>query len=425
MCCLRPGIKKGLLTENEKLIIKKAHEKNLPPSVVSMNLTNRTSSQVRNAYQRIISNNENTLKGGWMPEEDQMLLCAINSSVHNEFTWSEVSKQVPGRNAEQCRHRFKLIEKTIQENPEKFNLGIFPRARAPFKIKKKTSAFNDESFNDDNLQENFKRNRQLLKFSNKPTETNADRMLKKSFLDNVYVTSHCNFSSTCKLFKYVLDYLGADLIVPSEFVHKDDLIDEGLMSMMTYLKEYSNESLTLDSNNIDQENITDFEFTYEGVDGVLRTSDIINSDLSEVKGLFDIRMKNVGYKSNSNNTINTVSSKKQAHPLPLYFMGSVPPNFETFKMLSTYMKCLSTCMKKDVIHSHVNFDWDNEESKKLHQRLVAIFRWPAIFSGTVDYNSANINMLVHTRQTTDSSKLEVHKHNSKKKKPRFNLKKCF
>lgn len=425
MCCLKPGIKKGYLTESEKLIIKKAHEKNLPPSVVSMNLINRTTSQVRNAYQRIILYDENTLRGGWMPEEDQMLVRAVNNYARNEFTWSQVSKQVPGRNAEQCRHRYKLIEKSVQDN-HKITVNNYPRFRALTKIKETFSTFNDESFDDNDLLDDFRQNRQLQKLSNDSIETDADRKLKKSFLDNVYVTSHCNLSSKCELFKYVLDYLGADLSVPLQFVHKDDLIDEGLMSMMAYLKECSNKTLTLDSRNDEQESTSDLEFTYEGVDGILRTSDIINSDLSEVNGLFDIRIKNVDHKSKNIKNINTVSSKIKNCPLPLYFMGSVPPNFETFRMLSTYMKCLSISIKKDVINnSHVNFDWDNEESKKLHQRLVAIFRWPAIFSGTVNYNAAKINILVNAKQTIDSSNSGISYNNSKKKKPHFNLKKCF
>jgi hypothetical protein len=425
MCCLKPGIKKGYLTESEKLIIKKAHEKNLPPSVVSMNLINRTTSQVRNAYQRIILYNENTLRGGWLPEEDKILVRAVNNYAHNEFTWSQVSKQVPGRNPEQCRHRYKIIEKTVQDD-HKITVNNYPRSRASFKIKKPFSKFNEESFKDNDLLDDFRQNRQMQKLSNDSIESDADRKLKKSFLDNVYVTNHCNLSSKCELFKYVLDYLGADLIVPLQFVHKDDLIDEGLMSMMAYLKECSNEALTLDSRNFEQESTSDLEFTYEGVDGVLRTSDIINSDLSEVNGLFDIRMKNIDHKSKSIKTTNTVSSKVQNHPLPLYFMGSVPPNFETFRMLSTFMKCLSISIKKHVIYnSHVNFDWDNEESKKLHQRLVAIFRWPAIFSGTVNYNAAKINILVHAKQTIDSSNSTISYYNSKKKKPHFNLKQCF
>lgn len=429
MCCLRPGIKKGFLNEREKFIIAVAQKQNLPPTVVSMNLTNRTSSQIRNAYRRISSYENNIFRGGWTSEEDKMLLQAVHTYAHNELTWAQVSEKVPGRNPEQCRHRFKLIEKKIQKNPN-ITIDNFPRSKR-IVHQPQTIFVHDESLDKNNLQENFKQNRELQKMSSKANESVADRKLKKAFLDNVYVTNHCGFSSKCDLLKYILDYLGADLIVPQEFVHKDDLIDEGLMSMMAYLKEFSIDVLTLHPSKM-EENMFDMKFTHENPHDVLRTSDIINSDLSEIEGLLDIRIRNFENQnsksintqnSKSNNSENSVSLRNKTHPLPLYFMGSVPPNFETFKMLYSFMNSITTCATNNNFKvSNIMFDWDNNESKKLHQRLVAILRWPALFSGMVDYNSAKINMIINTEQTLDLNHFKSCSFYSKKKKPLFNLK---
>lgn len=429
MCCLKPGIKKGFLNGREKYIINIAQKKKLPASVVSMNLTNRTAAQIRNAYRRISQyNQEDVLRGGWMPEEDKMLLRAVNPYALNELSWKQISKQVPGRNPEQCRHRFKLIEKKIQRNP-KLTVENFTRTKQTFKVKPYIPV-DDDLFDTNNLQDNFKQNRQLLKLSNDLIETDADRKLKKSYLDNVYITRHCNFPSKCELFKYIFDYLGVDLIIPQQFVHKEDLMDEGLMSVITYLKECSIDLLTLECDKIDKDTTdTSRSFIYEGVNGVLKTSDIMNSDISEIEGLFDIRMRNFESKlSKSFTNDNSVSKKMKTYPLLLHSMGSVPPNFETFKMLYTYVNSLTTCLKTDNLKedSNINFNWDNEESKKLHQRLVAIFRWPALFSGLVDYNAAKINMMINTEQTIDSN---INNHSNipfihaKKKTPYFNLNK--
>lgn len=429
MCCLKPGIKKGFLNQREKFIIAVAQKQNLPPSIVSMNLTNRTSSQIRNAYRRISSYENHIFRGGWTPEEDKMLLHAVHTYAPNELTWAQVSKKVPGRNPEQCRHRFKLIEKKVQKNPN-MTIDNFPRSKRLVN-KPQTIFVNDELLDKNDLQENFRQNRELQKISSKSIESIADRKLKKAFLDNVYVTNHCGFSSKCDLLKYILDYLGANLIVPQEFVHKDDLIDEGLMSMMSYLKEFSIDVLTLHPNE-DEENVFDMKFTHENPHDVLRTSDIINSDLSEIEGLLDIRMRNIEYQnlksintqcSKSDDSENLISLRNKTHPLPLYFMGSVPPNVETFRMLYSYMNSITTCaINKNFKVSNIIFDWDNDESKKLHQRLVAIFRWPALFSGMIDYNSAKINMIINTEQTIDSNNSKPSSFPSKKKKPYFNLK---
>lgn len=393
----------------------------MPPSVVSMNLTNRTTTQIRNAYRRItLYEQPEIYKGGWTPEEDKALLCAVNPYAPNEFSWSQVAKQVHGRNAEQCRHRFKLIERKVQENP-KMTVDNFPRTKRQYILNPQHNITEDDILNKSILKENFIQNRELLKKFSKPVETEADRKLKKSFLDNVYVNKHCNFSSKCDLLKYVLDYLGVDLVVPKQFAHKDDLNDEGLMSMMTYLKECSIEALTLEHGTA-EENITDMTFYYEGVHDVLRTSDIINSDISELEGLFDIRMRNFEYQKLKNeNKQNSVPIKEKMHPLPLYYMGSIPPNFETFRMLYTYINSL-TCLKTFSSRtSTINFTWDNEESKKLHQRLVAIFRWPALFSGMVNYNTEKINMIIHTDQNVESNYFEIRPFHNKKKRPRLNL----
>jgi len=275
-----------------------------------MNLTNRTTTQIRNAYRRITSNEKPEIyKGGWSSEEDKALLRAVNPHAPNTFSWTQVAKQVNGRNAEQCRHRFKLIEKKVQENP-KMTVDNFPRSKRQYIIKPEQISSNDV-LDKNILQETFKENRQFLKMFNKSIETEADRKLKKSFLDNVYVTKHCHFSSKCDLLKYVLDYLGADLIIPKKFAHKEDLDDEGLMSMMTYLKECSIEALTLEPSTVEQ-STTDMTFHYEGVHDVLRTSDIINSDLSELEGLFDIRMRNFDHQKFKNvDNPNLVSIKKK------------------------------------------------------------------------------------------------------------------
>lgn len=429
MCCLKPGIKKGFLNEREKYIIAVAQKQNLPAAVVSMNLTNRTSSQIRNAYRRISSYGKHIFRGGWTPEEDKMLLQAVHTYAPNELTWAQVSEKVSGRNPEQCRHRFKLIEKKIQKNPN-ITIENFPRSKRIVN-QPQTIFVPDESLDKNNLQENFKQNRELQKISSKAVESVFDRKLKKAFLDNVYVTNHCGFSSKCDLLKYILDYLGADLIVPQEFVHKDDLMDEGLMSMMTYLKEFSIDVLTLHPSRV-EENMFDMKFNHENPHDVLKTSDIINSDFSEIEGLLDIRMRNFeswnlksikNLNSESNNPENLVSLRNKTHPLPLYFMGSVPPNFETFRMLYSFMNSITTCAtNKNVEVSNVMFDWENNESKKLHQRLVAIFRWPALFSRMVDYNSAKINMIMNTEQTIDINHFKSGSFYSKKKKSHLNLK---
>lgn len=399
MFSLKPGIKKGLLNEREKLIIDLAQKKNLPPSVVSMNLTNRTASQVRNAYRRNLVRKKNDIIGSWTPDEDKSLLIAVNKYVPNEFTWSQVAENVPGRNAEQCRHRFKLIEKKVQNNP---NIGVenFTRVKRQRKVKQSNPP--DEL----DLQETFKQNFKLLQTANEPIETTADRKLKKSFLDNVYVTKHCNFSSKCDLLKHILDYLRADLIVPEKFIHKDDLMDEGLMSMMTYLKECSIKAFTLKPSSTEKSSITDdIQFNYEGIHGVLKSSDIINSDLSEVEGLFDIRMRNFESKnSESINNLNLAVAKTQTYPASSYHIGSIPPNFETFRMLYTYANNMNTNLKFDSLKDNdKKFDWNDKQSKKLHQQLVAIFRWPALFSGMVDYNTAKINMIMNTKQIAETN----------------------
>lgn len=426
MYCLRPGIKKGILNGREKYIINVAQKKKIPASVVSMNLTNRTSSQIRNAYHRISQyDEEEILRGSWMPEEDKILLQVVNPNIPKEISWKSVSEQVPGRNAEQCRHRFNLIKKKIKQNP-KITVENIPRKKRNFKVKPYIPQ-NNRLYDTYNLQENFKLNRQETKYSNELIETEADRKLKKSYLDNVYITKHCNFSSKCELFKFILDYLGVNIIVPQEFVHKDDLIDEGLMSMMTYLKECSINTLTLDSNK-KEDDTTDMghKFIYEGNNGVLKTSDIINSDLSEIDGLFDIRMRNFESKiSKIIDNQNSKSIKNIKQSLPLDFMGSIPPNFETFKMLNTYFNGLTTYLKIDDLKekSNISFNWDNEESAKLQQRLVAIFRWPALFSGLVDYNTARINMMVNSEQNVDL-KLDYYNRSYcvKNKNSYFNLK---
>lgn len=421
MFCLKPGIKKGFLNEREKLIISVAQQRQLPASVVSMNLTNRTAAQIRNAYRRNVEYGENIYRGGWTPEEDKMLLCAVNPLGPNEFTWVKVAEQVPGRNAEQCRHRFKLIEKKVQLNPKLF-VENFPRLKRSYTLKKQNTFPDNAIFDENNLEESFKQNRQLLKEYQNPVVTDADRKLKKALLNNIYVTKHCRFASKCDLIKYVLDYLGADLVVPQEFVHKDDLIDEGLMSMMTYLKEYSIETLTLEPSEVKQ-NTIDMKFKHEGVHDLLRTSDIINSDLSEVEGLLDIRMRNVESPEKNTNNQKSVSVKNKTYPLPLRSMGSVPPNYETFKMLNSYLGSLTTCLRTDnFMDLNLNYNWDNEESKKLHQRLVAMLRWPALFSGLVSYNSPKINMIINTEQTLDSNnQYENRFFHNKKRLPNFNL----
>lgn len=423
--CLKPGIKKGFLSEREQFIIKEAKIKNLPPSIVSMNLVNRTSAQVRNAYRRIILYDEDIYRGGWTADEDKMLLDAVNSHAPNEFTWSQISQQVSGRNAEQCRHRFKLIDKKIKCNP-KLTIDNFPRPSQPFKPKELTS-FLDEELNEGDLHEQFKLNRQLLKTSNTPMETIADRKLKKSYLENKFVIANCNLSSKCDLYMHVLGYLGAKLVVPETFAHKDDLIDDGLMSMMTYISECPIDVMTLDPSNVEH-NLCDPLLTHEGVHNVLRTSDITNSDLSEIEGLLDIRIRNV-QKEQSKESINTENSiKNKKDPLlPLNFIGSVPPNHETFKMLYTYMNSLNSCMKIDHFNnSNMHFDWDDEESKALHKRLVAIFRLPALFSSLISHNTANINMIVNTddvNMVLSSNYSRIHYNCSKNKKSNFNSKK--
>lgn len=426
MCCLKPGIKKGFLNKREKFIINVAQKRNLPPSVVSMNLINRTPAQIRNAYRRIAYYKQGDIYvGGWTPEEDKLLLHAINPYARDELTWTQVAKQVPGRNAEQCRHRFTLIEKKVNENP-KITIDNFPRtgSRRPCTVHDEFFDINT-IFSESYLQETFKESRQLQKSFNKSIESSADRKLKKSFLDNIYVTNHCNFSSKCDLLKYVLDYLGADLIVPKKIIHKDDLNDDHLMSMMTYLKVCNIKALTLEPSSTFEQNTTDIKFTYEGVHDVLRTSDIINSELSELEGLFDIRMKHFGSQKSRNINQNLVSIKKKTFPLPIYSMGSVPPNFETFRMLYTYMKNLTSSIKCDRLNdSSTNYcNLDNVESKKLHDRLVAIFRWPALLSGLVDYNTANINMMVNTKHIINANNYSKNSsYLNKKEIPYLNLK---
>lgn len=421
MSSLRPGIDKGKLTQNEKILISVAQSKNLPPSVVSMNLTNRTTTQIRNAYRRN-SKYKNIIRGGWLPEEDKMLLRAVNPHAPNELTWSEVSKQVPGRNAEQCRHRFKLIEQKVQENP-KVTIDNFPRTKRQFQLPELKVDLDDEK----SLQASFKKNRLYVKLlKEKELETEADRKLRKSYLDNVYITNHCNFSSKCDLLKYVLDYLGADLIIPEKFEHADDLKDEGLMSMMTYLKECSNETLTLKPCKIEP-NTIDSKLSYEGIHGVLRTSDIINSDISEIEGLLDIRIRNYSSRLSENINQHSVSIKsnevKISYPLPLYTMGSVPPNYETFKMLNAYINNMNTSLNTNKLKTYnIKFNWNEGESKKLHQRLVAIFRWPALFSGLVEYNTEKVNIISNTMQPTDSNHMGYPKVCTKKRKHNFNLK---
>jgi len=426
MYCLKPGIKKGFLTDREQFIIKEAKMKNLPPSIVSMNLVNRTSAQVRNAYRRINLYDEDIYRGGWTADEDKMLLDAVNSYAPNEFTWSQISQQVYRRNAEQCRHRFKLIDKKIKHNP-KLTIDNFPRPTRPrpFKPKQLTS-FRDEELNEGNLHNKFKHNRQLLRTSNVPIETIADRKLKKSYLENKFVIANCNLSSKCDLYRHVLDYLGAKLVVPETFAHKDDLIDEGLMSMMTYISECPIDVMTLDPSNV-KHNLCDPLLTHEGVHNVLRTSDIINSDLSEIEGLLDIRIRNI-QKEQLKEGINTKNSieNKNDPLLPLDFIGSVPPNHETFKMLYAYTNSLNACMKIDHFkNSNMHFDWDDEESKALHKRLVAIFRLPALFSSLIPHNTANINMIINTEEMSmaqSSNYSRIHYNCSKTKKYNFNSK---
>jgi len=429
MYSLKPGIKKGFLSDGEKYIIKKAKIKNIPPSIVSMNLTNRTSAQVRNAYRRMFLYDGDIYRGGWTADEDKMLLDAVKSYTPNEFTWVQISQQVPGRNAEQCRHRFKLIDKKIKHNP-KLTIDNFSRPSRPFKPKE-IAFFPEEELNERELHEKFKHNRRLLKTSNVPMETEADRKLKKSYLENKFVIANCNFSSKCDLYKHVLDYLGAKLVVPETFAHKDDLIDNGLMSMMTYISECPIDLITLDSSN--EHNLCDPLLTYEGVHNVLRTSDITNSDLSEIEGLVDIRIRNIQKEQPNEgiNTINTENSiKNKRDPLlPLDFIGSVPPNHETFKMLYTYTNALNSSMKIDYFKdSNMHFDWDDEDSKKLHKRLVAILRLPALFSSLIPYNTANINMIVNTEDVNNVNMVQfpnysrIHYTHSKNKNSNFSLK---
>lgn len=424
MHSLKPGIKKGFLTDREKFIIKEAKTKNLPPSLVSMNLTNRTSAQVRNAYRRIYLYDEDIYRGGWTADEDKMLLNAVNSYAPNEFTWSQISQQVLGRNAEQCRHRLKLIDKKIKHNP-KLTIDNFSRPSRPFKPKE--LAFFPEEEDKRDLHEKFKHNRQLLKTSSVPIETVADRKLKKSYLENKYVIANCNLSSKCDLYRHVLDYLGAKLVVPETLAHKDDLIDDGLMSMMTYISECPIEVMTLDLSNVEHD-LCDPLFTHEGVHNVLRTSDITNSDLSEIDGLLDIRIRNIQKEQPKEgiNINNSIKNKKDLL-LPLNFIGSVPPNHETFKMLYTYTNSLNSCMKIDHFkNSTMHFDWDDEESKKLHKRLVAILRLPALFSSLIPHNTANINMIVNAEENNmvlSSNYSRINYTRSKNKKSNFNLNK--
>lgn len=428
MQSLKPGIKKGFLTDNEKFIIKEAKIKNLPPSIVSMNLTNRTPAQVRNAYRRIVLYNEDICRGGWSAEEDKMLLLAVNSFVPNEFSWTQISQQVPGRNGEQCRHRYKLIEKKLKTNP---NLDVDDLSR-PFRSyrSKELPFFPEDELNFD-LQEKFKLNRQLLKTSNVPMETIADRKLKKAYLENKFVIDNCNMSSKCDLYKHILAYLGANLVAPNTFTHTDDLIDAGLMSMMTYITECSIDVMSLDPSMVEHD-LCNPILTHEGVHNVLRTSDIINSDLSEIEGLLDIRIRNIHKEQpkedlNSNNSTNKIKDPL----LPLQFIGSVPPNYETFKILYAYMNSITSFMKIDHCKdASMNFDWDDEESMKLQKRLVAMLRLPALFSNLIPYNVANINMLVNADKVNkegikieqSSNYSKVNYAHSKSKKYNFKLK---
>ncbi|KAE9533461.1 hypothetical protein AGLY_009099 [Aphis glycines] len=393
MQSLKPGIKKGFLTDNEKFIIKQAKIQNIPPSIVSMNLTNRTPTQVRNAYRRILLNNEDIYRGGWSAEEDKMLMCAVNSFVPNEFSWTQISQQVPKRNEEQCRHRFKLIEKKLKINP---NLDVDDLSRPFQSYKYKELAFFPEDELNFDLQKKFKLNRQFLKTSNMPMETIADLKVKRAYLENNFVINNCNMSSKCDLYKHILDYLGANLVAPNTFTHSDDLIDAGLMSMMSYIQEYSIDVMTLDPSKVEH-NLCNPLLTHEGVHNVLKTSDIINSDLSEIEGLLDIRIKNI-HKEQPKEDLNlNNSTKKIKDPLlPLQFIGSVPPNYETFKILYAYENSLTSLMKIDHCKdSNMDFDWDDEESMKLQKRLVAMLRLPTLFSNLIPYNAANINMLVN------------------------------
>ncbi|KAL5235729.1 hypothetical protein ACI65C_003139 [Semiaphis heraclei] len=426
MHSLKPGIKKGFLSDGEKYIIKNSKIKNIPPSIVSMNLTNRTSAQIRNAYRRIGLYDKDIYRGGWTADEDIMLFNAVNSHTPNEFTWTQISQQVPGRNAEQCRHRFKIIDKKLRNNP-KLTIDNIPRPQRCFKPKIKRP-FPEEDLNERDLLEIFKHNRQLHKTSNVLMETDADRKLKKSYLENKFVIANCNLSSKCDLYRHVLDYLGAKLVVPETFAHTDDLIDNGLMSMMTYISECQIELVTLNSSN--EHDLCDPLLAYEGVYGVLRTSDITNSDLSEIEGLVDIRIRNIqkGLPNKGINTENSIKNNKDPL-LPLYFIGSVPPNYETFKMLYTYTSALNSSMKIDYFKdSNMQFDWDDEESKKLHKRLVAILRLPALFSNLIPYNTPNINMIVNTEEVNDinmaqlSNYSRIHYSHSKNKKSNFSLK---
>lgn len=421
MYCLKPGIKKGFLNDREKIIISLAQKQNLPASVVSMNLTNRTATQVRNAYRRNLSNEKDIFKGGWLAEEDKLLLSAVNPHAPGEFSWSQVAKQVPGRNAEQCRHRFNLIKKKVHTNPN-IMIENFPRVkqnRVPKKL-----ILPDEY----DLQENFKQNRLTLKNSNEPIETVADRKLRKSFLDNDYITKHCNFSSKCYLLKYILDYLGADLVVPKKFVHLDDLMDEGLMSMMAYLQESSIEASLLKPNTPDQNSsiIDDTNLIYEGIHDVLRTSDIINSDISELNGLFDIRMRNSSNQKPISSYDQTLYPKKKPRLPQLCYLGSIPPNYETFKMLYTFTNNMNSTLKVDSLKDiDKKFNWNNKQSKKLHLQLVAIFRWPALFSGMVDYNAEKINLVINTEQTIETNHSSNHSFYKNKKTPLLKLKKLL
>lgn len=426
MHCLKPGIKKGFLSDGEKYIIKNSKIKNIPPTIVSMNLTNRTPAQIRNAYRRIGLYDEDIYRGSWTADEDKMLFDAVNSNTPNEFTWTQISQLVPGRNAEQCRHRFKLIDKKFRRNP-KLTIDDIPRTPRPFKPKKE-QPFPEEGLNEKDLHEKFKYNRQMHKTSNVPMETAADRKLKKSYLENKFVIANCNLSSKCDLYRHVLDYLGAKLVVPETFAHTDDLIDNELMSMMTYISECQIELVTLDSSN--EHDLCEPLLAYEGVHNVLRTSDITNSDLSEIEGLVDIRLRNI-QKGLPNKGINTENSIKNKNDplLPLNFIGSVPPNHETFKMLYTYTNALNASMKIDYFKdSNMQFDWDDEESKKLHKRLVAILRLPALFSSLIPYNTPNINMIVNTEEVNDinmaqlSNYSRIHDSHSKNKKSNFSLK---
>ncbi|XP_050543009.1 uncharacterized protein LOC126906433 [Daktulosphaira vitifoliae] len=417
MFSLKPGIKKGLLNDNEKLIITAAQKKNLPPSLVSMNLTNRTTTQIRNAYRRNLSYINDVYRGGWLPEEDKLLLKAVSQHALNGWTWSQISDQVPGRNAEQCRHRFKLIEKKIQNNP-KLTIDNFPRAKQVYRIKDIPYLPDDMESVHNVLVESFKQNRESIK-ANNVKETDADRKLKKAYLENAYIMDHCNFSSKCELLKYVLDYLGANLKIPNNFVNKDDLIDEGLISMMTYLRESSNNIYTLKSNCIEPNHECEIDKTvlYEGIEGALKPSDIINSSMSEIDGLMSIRMREMKY-NKSKFIPNKIT--KTFKDLPVCNLGSVPPNYETFKMLYTCMTSLSSCIKVDNLNPDEDFDWNNEESKKLQKRLVSIFRWPTLFSGMIDYRGIKMNMVTNYDRPDNNFDTKIIRN--KKRKLYLNLK---